>query len=40
MASVVRHPGFGPDPSTGSARARVSLHLKWYQSLGLGGSTK
>ena len=32
--------GFGPDPPNGSDLARGSLHLKWYQSLGLGISRK
>ena len=39
MALGGRHPGFGSNPLTGSDRARGSLHLKWYQSLGLGCST-
>ena len=40
MASVGRPRGYGPDPPTGSDQAWGSLHLFWYQSLGLGGSTK
>ena len=32
-------PGFGLDQPTGLGQARGSLQLKWYQSLGLGGST-
>ena len=32
--------GFGSDLPTGSGRARGSPQLYWYQSLGLGGSTK
>ena len=32
--------GFGSDSPTGSDRARGSPQLYWYQSLGLGGSTK
>ena len=40
MASAGRPRAFGSDTPIGSGRARGSLQLNWYQSLGLGGSTK
>ena len=40
MASAGRPRDFGSDPPTESGRAWGSLHFYWYQSLGLGGSTK
>ena len=32
-------PSFGSDQPTGSGQVQGLLHFKWYQSLGLGGST-